>query len=247
MSRFQHYFGDPHAKKLIGIYLAIVAANTEQGEDSRYRVKLRFPWIQSDSSEGTHWARIAVPMAGAGRGTYFLPDVGTQVFVVFEHGHITRPIVIGAMQIGNGQPPERNTDGKNSIQVIKSRNGHRLIFDDTVGAERVILCDSTRRNKIVLDSATDTVTVQSIDGDIEIRAPSGAVRLHGKNVHVTTTGKIQGRGGKKLQITTRGPLNARASGALKLQGVNVQLKPGGSGPRSVVAGDAGSEDKKTPH
>ena len=223
MSRFQSQFGNAHAGKLLGVYLAIVVANTEQGNDSRYRVKLRFPWINSDSSEGTHWARIAVPSAGAGRGTYFLPDVGTQVLVMFEHGHITRPIVLGAMQMGNGRPPERNADGKNNIQVIKSRRGHRLIFDDTPGAESVILCDSTSRNKIALDSATNTVTVQSASGDIEIRAPSGTVRLHGKNVHVTTTGKIQGRGGRKLKITTRGLLNVRACGALKLQGVTIQL------------------------
>jgi uncharacterized protein involved in type VI secretion and phage assembly len=221
-----------HTDKLLGVYLAIVVANTEQGSDSRYRVKLRFPWIQSESGEGTHWARIAVPSAGAGRGTYFLPDVGTQVFVVFEHGHIARPIVLGAMQMGNGRPPERNADGKNNIQVVKSRSGHRLIFDDTPGAERVILCDSSRKNHVILDSASNTVTVQSSDGDIEIRAPAGTVRLHGMNVHVTTTGAIQGRGGRKLKITTRGPLNARASGAMKLQGMNVQLQPGGSGSRS---------------
>jgi uncharacterized protein involved in type VI secretion and phage assembly len=188
--------------------------------------------MNADDSDEGYWARIAVPCAGAGRGTYFLPDVGTQVFVVFEHGHVTRPIVIGAMQNGNGRPPERNADGKNNIQVIKSRSGHRLIFDDTPGAERVILCDSSKNNHVILDSASNTVTVQSSDGDIEIRAPSGRIRLHGKNVHVTTTGGIQGRGGRKLVMTTRGPLNVRASGALKLQGVSVQLQPGGRGSRS---------------
>lgn len=229
MSRFQSYFGNPHAGKLLGVYFALVVANTEQGSDSRYRVKLRFPWIQSDSGEGTHWARIAVPSAGAGRGTYFLPDVGTQVFVVFEHGHIARPIVIGAMQMGNGRPPERNADGKNNIQVVKSRSGHRLIFDDTPGAERVILCDSSRKNHVILDSASNTVTVQSADGNIEIRAPAGTIRLHGKNVQICTTGNIQGQGGRKLRITTRGALNVRARRALNLQAVNVQTGSGGAG------------------
>lgn len=229
MSRFDSLSGrGTHADKLRGIYVGIVTANKDQGNDSRYRVKLRFPWLSADSNDSSAWARIAVPMAGAGRGTYLLPEVGAQVLIIFEHGNIGSPIVIGSLWSQTERPPERNADGKNNLRVIKSRSGHRLIFDDTEGAERVILCDSTSKNTILIDSASNTLTLQSQDGDIELQAPSGAVRLHGKNVNITTTGKLQGRGGTKLLITTRGSLNIRASGVLKLQGTNTQLNPGGA-------------------
>ena len=237
-------FGSPsprgmHSDKRRGVYIGIVVANEAPDKANGYQVKLRFPWLSSDSNDASNWARIAVPMAGAGRGTYLLPEIGAQVLVVFEHGDISRPIVIGTLWSEAERPPERNADGRNNLRVIKSRRGHRLIFDDSDGAERVILSDSTRKNTILLDSASNTVTLQSANGHIELRAPSGAVRLHGKNVTITTTGKLQGRGGKKLLITTRGALNVRASGVLKLQGASTQLNPGGAsrgpGQRAALA------------
>lgn len=213
------------ADKLRGVYLGIVTANTEEGGDSKYRVKLKFPWLPSDAADESYWARIAVPMAGPDRGTYLLPEVDDQLIVVFEHGDIRRPIVIGALWSDKQKPPETNGDGKNNIRVIKSRSGHRLIFDDTSGAERVILVDSTKKNKVVLDSANNTVTIESADGDIEVNA-SKAARLHGQNVNITTTGAIQGKGGMKLVVSTKASINVKAGGELKLQAMNVQLNGG---------------------
>jgi uncharacterized protein involved in type VI secretion and phage assembly len=217
---------DQRADRLRGVYLAIVTANTDSGGDSKYQVKLKFPWLPSSGGqEETHLARIAIPMSGASRGSYFLPEVDDQVLVVFEHGYIERPIVIGALWSAKQKPPEKNADGQNNFRVIKSRAGHRLIFDDTKGAERVILVDKTKKNKILLDSANKVVTIETADGDIEIKAKD-VVRLHGKNVNVTTTGAIQGKGGMKLVVSTKGPVNAKASGVLKLQAMNVQANGG---------------------
>jgi uncharacterized protein involved in type VI secretion and phage assembly len=217
---------DTRADRLRGVYLGIVTANTEDGGDSKYHVKLKFPWLPSSSGqEETHFARIAIPMSGAQRGSYFLPEVDDQVLVVFEHGFIEKPIVIGALWSAKQKPPEKNADGKNNFRVIKSRAGHRLIFDDTQGAERVILVDKSKKNKILLDSANKVVTIETADGDIEITAKA-AVRLHGKDVNVTTTGAIEGKGGMKLIIATKATINVKASGVLKIQAANIQMNGG---------------------
>ncbi len=219
---------EQRAERLRGVYLGIVTANTNEGGDSKYQIKVKFPWLPADSAQDeSYWARIAVPMAGPERGTYMLPEVDDQVLVVFEHGDIRRPIVIGALWSDKQKPPEVNGDGKNHLRVIKSKSGHRLIFDDTDGSERVILVDSTKKNKIVLDSADKSVTVESADGDIEITASSGAARLHGKDVLIKTTAALAGKGGMKLQVATKGPLNVKASGELKLQGAMTQINPDG--------------------
>lgn len=218
---------DQRSDRLRGVYLGIVTANTDSGSDSKYQVKVKFPWLPSSSGqEETHFARIAIPMSGAQRGTYFLPEVDDQVLVVFEHGFIEKPIVIGALWSAKQKPPEKNADGENNFRVIKSRAGHRLIFDDTQGAERVILVDKTKKNKILLDSANKVVTIETADGDIEIKAQA-AVRLHGKDVKITTTsGAIQGKGGMKLTVTTKATINVKASGTLKGSAANVQMNGG---------------------
>ena len=217
---------DVRADRLRGVYLGIVTANTDEGGDSKYQVKLKFPWLPSSSGqEETHFARIAIPMSGLSRGTYFLPEVDDQVLVVFEHGFIEKPIVIGALWSDKQKPPEKNADGKNNVRVIKSRAGHRLIFDDTSGAERVILVDKSKKNKILLDSASKVVTIETASGDIDITAQA-AVRMHGKDVNVTTTGAIEGKGGMKLTVATKATVNVKAGGTLKIQAANVQINGG---------------------
>src|SRR5690348_4454081 len=84
------------ATKIRGVHLGVVVENKDDPPDNPgYRVKLKFPWLSDQ--EKTFWARIAVPMAGNNRGTYVLPEKDDQVLVVFEHGDINRPIVIGTL------------------------------------------------------------------------------------------------------------------------------------------------------
>jgi phage baseplate assembly protein gpV len=172
-------------------------------------------------------------MAGASRGTYFLPEVDDQVLVVFEHGDMSRPIVIGGLWSNEQRPPQTNDDGKNNIKVIKSKSGHRIIFDDTEGSERLVVVDSTGKNKIVLDAANDSLTIDSA-GDIELKAMSGKVMVHGKTVKMTSKMGITGQG-KSLSCSGQ-TMNVNGSGMLSLSGGSVMLNPGGGGsPVSVTA------------
>ena len=231
------------AAKLRGVYIGTVKANTDEGQDSKYRVKVKFEWLPcGQAQEMSHWARIAVPMAGDARGTYLLPEVEDQVLVVFAHGDIRFPVIIGSLWNESQKPPETNPDGKNNYRVIKSRSGHRLIFDDTEGAERVILVDSTNKNKVLLDSANQVTTLETADGDIEIQAPSGVARFHASNVKITTTGDVHAKGGMKLEVSSQGAVNAKATGTMNLNAALVQMNPGlpSASMGSVLAAAAGA-------
>src|SRR5207302_6351495 len=134
------------ANKMRGVHLAIVVDNTEGEGNPGHRVKVKFPWMNDE--ESTFYARIAMPMAGDQRGTYFLPDKDDQLLCVFEHGEIDRPIIIGAVWNNKQKPPEKNESGKNNTKLIKSRSGHRLIFDDKDGEEKITIVDKKNKNKI---------------------------------------------------------------------------------------------------
>src|SRR6478735_5381330 len=124
------------ASKLRGVHLAIVVDNKDGEGNPGYHVKVKFPWMSEQ--ETTYWARIAIPMGGADRGTYFLPEQDDQLLVVFENGDVNRPIVIGALWSHVQNPVETNQSGKNNVKLIKSRAGHRIIFDDKDGSEKLI-------------------------------------------------------------------------------------------------------------
>ena len=62
-----------------GLAVAIVTQNKD--DSGLARVRVRLSW-QAEGEE-SYWARLAMPMAGGERGTYFLPEIGDEVLVGF--------------------------------------------------------------------------------------------------------------------------------------------------------------------
>jgi len=185
--------------KLRGVWPAIVVDNQDGPGNPGYRVRVKLPWL--NDQETTHWARIALPMAGPGRGTYVLPEIHDQVLVVFEHGDIARPIVVGALWSKQQEPVEVNESGSNNTKLIKSRSGHRIVFDDKDGAEKITIVDSTRKNKIVLDSTHRLVRIES-EGDIAVIAKANVI-LHANALKLGTSQQITGKGSSVLAHSAR--------------------------------------------
>lgn len=212
--------------KLRGVFVAIVKENLDEGSDSKHMLKVRFPWLPSGSEEMSAWARIATPMAGKDRGVYCLPEVEDQVLVVFEHGDISKPIVIGGVFSEQQQPPENNAEGPNDLRVIKSKSGHRLCLDDKEGSERITIYDGSGKNIFLFDSKEKSVTIQSSEGDIEITASSGAVRMHAKKISITTKAKFTGKGSQLMEVKANASLDVNASSNLTGKASTVQVNMG---------------------
>jgi len=170
--------------RITGVVIGIVTNNKDP--DGLGRVKVRFPWL-SGSIE-SHWARVATPMAGNGRGLYFLPEVDDEVLVLFERGDVNFPFVIGALWNGKDQAPAGNSDGKNALRVIKSRSGHLIRFDDSEKAQKIEIVDATSSNRIVIDTSTDTVTITA-GKNIVLEAPQGDIRLNARQVVIQASGR----------------------------------------------------------
>jgi len=121
--------------------------------DGEGRILVRFPRL-SDDAQG-FWAPVATLMAGAGRGSWFRPEVGDEVLVAFLQGDVQHPYVLGGMWNGEHQPPE--TDGNK--RTFKSKSGHLLTFDDTGGGERIEI-RSQGGLKVVLDDAEPKIELE---------------------------------------------------------------------------------------
>ncbi|MEA3008362.1 MAG: hypothetical protein QOJ91_54 [Sphingomonadales bacterium] len=99
----------PH-DPIAGVMTAVVTQN--QDPDGLGRVKLRL--AAAGEGDETDWARIVAPVAGAARGTFFLPEVGDEVLVAFDHGDIRFPYVLGALWSRFNRPPKVDDDGRNT-------------------------------------------------------------------------------------------------------------------------------------
>jgi len=96
------------------------------------RVQLTFPSMGGVTSA---WAPVATELAGNDRGAWFMPELGDEVLVAFDHGDFDHPYVVGFLWNGGDKPPE--TEVKN--RIIKTPGGHQLRFEDKDGAKKVIL------------------------------------------------------------------------------------------------------------
>ena len=84
-------------ERMHGVGIAIVT-NVDDPE-KRARIKVKMPWFsENDESD---WARLCAPVSGPDRGMLFVPEVGDEVLVAFEHGDMRMPIIVGGLWNGS--------------------------------------------------------------------------------------------------------------------------------------------------
>jgi uncharacterized protein involved in type VI secretion and phage assembly len=150
------------------------------------RVRVTFPHL---AGEPSNWARLALPMAGAGRGTFFRPEKGDEVLVACEHGDIRQPYIIGALWSAVDKPPYGSGDAAgNNIRMIVSRSGHRVTLDDTTGAERVEIRHSSGQQTVTIDGSS--ITVRADGGQVTVQAAQGVTVRAGTDLTLSAAGNV---------------------------------------------------------
>jgi uncharacterized protein involved in type VI secretion and phage assembly len=144
--------------RVYGVVTGIVASIADPEEQGR--VKVKFPWLEGDQE--SPWARVISFMAGKNRGAVFRPEVNDEVLVLFEHGDMRFPYVIGALWNGKDDPPDKaGPNADNHVRIIKSRSGHTITLDDTPGSEKVKVTDKNG-NSVELSSSGIVIKSQAI-------------------------------------------------------------------------------------
>jgi uncharacterized protein involved in type VI secretion and phage assembly len=192
--------------RIFGVVVGIVTNN--QDPEELNRVKVKFPWL-SDEDE-SHWARVATLMAGKDRGLYFLPEVDDEVLVMFEHGDIRFPYVIGAVWGGKDNPPAKNSDGKNNVRMLKSRSGHIISLNDEEGKETIEIVDKSGKNKILIDTANKAIAITS-DQDISLKASNGTIKLEAQKIELKSSADTKIEAGAGMDIKASATMNVKGA------------------------------------
>lgn len=174
---------------LFGVYSGVVV--DVKDPDGQGRVKVTLPWSErADRPRFETWARLAVPMAGNNRGTWFIPDVDDEVLVSFVAGDPACPIVIGSLWNGRDAPPESmDGAGRNDRKVIRSRSGVTITLDDQAGAERFQV-ETPGGQKIVLRDGPGDVTIEDSNGN-SITLASGGITVTASAAVEVTAGTVK--------------------------------------------------------
>ncbi len=150
------------------------------------RVKLRFPWRSPGHTSSAEpgdagFVRVAQVATGVGASAMWLPDVGEEVLVAFEHGDLRRPVVIGSVYNAKDMPPVALPANKH-LSVLRSQGAGgaktELVYDGTPGNERLLI--QSGQNGLTL-------------------AASG-ITLHGPSVSISSTGDLVQRAGRAMTV-----------------------------------------------
>ena len=174
--------GGAAGERVPGVVTAIVDGNDDP--DQLGRVRLKYPWMGDEAV--SFWARVAAPGAGKDSGMVWLPQVGDEVLVAFEHGDTSRPIVVAGLWNGTDTIPFDYgdlDDGKVTYCGFTSRTGHKVSFFESSGESKIHLLTANGKVSVVLDDKNEVIKVETtgklvIDAkqDIEIKA-GGSMKL----------------------------------------------------------------------
>jgi phage protein D/phage baseplate assembly protein gpV len=200
----------PGAVNRMGPVIGIVTNNKDP--EDRGRVKVKFPWLSEDAE--SNWARVVGAGAGSQRGFYCLPEINDEVLVIFEHGDINWPYVLGGLWNGQDAPPLPASQALDNGQVrqrtFTTRAGHKLTFTDENSAG------------VVLQTAGGhSLTLADDDKKIVLKTPNGlSLTLDdgGQAISIESPGS--------LTIKSMSSMTLEASGSLAINGATVNINRG---------------------
>jgi uncharacterized protein involved in type VI secretion and phage assembly len=212
--------GTPSASsKMYGVEVAIVTNNKD--EQKLGRVKVMFPRLPNTPE--SDWIRVTAPIAGPERGFYWIPEVQDEVLVAFERGESSRAYVIGCLWGGKDKPPKEAPNDKNDIRQIVTRAGHKITLDDTKNAEKIIIADKSGKRTITWDVKAKKWQLEASEGDIEIMAPNGKVKIDCKEFELTTKENTKIEAGKQVNVKSKQASTYEAGPTLNVKASRVNI------------------------
>jgi hypothetical protein len=172
------------------------------------RLKLRVPSVLIDDPDTpdkdesvTDWAWPCLPCGGASeQGFFFVPEVGSHVWVEFEEGNLDHPIWVGTFWANPGGTPQTPTEAQDMAgteqdsepkrRVLKTSSGHFMEFCDISGKESITI--QHKDGAMLKMDEKGSVTVVNKKGSyLYLNADAGEASLvdeKGNNISMTSGG-----------------------------------------------------------
>ena len=205
------------------VYEPLVGIVTDNKDPQKLgRVKVKLPVLKDDQT--TWWVPIIMLGAGKNRGWFFIPEVNDEVLVMFEHGDLNRPLVVGAMWGGKDKGPDKNPGG-NPRRMIKSRSGSKITFDDEKNT--LTIEDGAGIGKITFEADSNKMTIEAIKGDVSFQSPKGDMQIVAKDAALTAGDNVEIHAGSAIKIGADSNITFKGS-STSLSGSKANFNCGGA-------------------
>ena len=185
-----------------------VVTQLENDPDGENRILVRMPIISGD--EQGIWARVSTLDAGKERGSFFLPEIGDEVIVGFINGDPDHPVVLGMMN-SSAKPAPLTAKDDNHEKGFTTRSKMKFIFNDD---KKSVVLETPAGKKITVDE------------------DAGIIKIEDENSNKMTMDS----GG--IKIESQGDISIKATGDVKIDGMNVTIT---ANAQFKASGNAGAE------
>lgn len=218
--------------RIVGVMTGIVAKNYDENMPGRVCVSL--PVRDEDANE-LKWARVATTSAGAKWGHYFLPEIGDQVLVAFEQGHIEKPYIIGCISKDKHSFLKKSIDKDNQVKRIVTKNGSMILFEDNKEGEgekdKIKIETPKQEHLFIMDNENKKIEIRDKEKkcQIEMKSEDGVINVKAKNKMVIEVGNnikivLNGESGEikietgKLTVSASAKINISSNSSAKFSG-----------------------------
>ncbi|NVB81601.1 MAG: phage tail protein [Kofleriaceae bacterium] len=202
-------------------YEPLIAVVTDNKDPQKLgRVKVKYPVLSEQDT--SYWAPIIMLGAGKNRGWFFIPEKDDEVLVLFEHGDINRPLVVGGIWNGKDKPADTNPGG-NPRRVIRSRQNSKVTFDDE--NEKLIIEDGAQKGRITFDAKANKIIIEALDGDVCFQSPADDMTIVAKSIEMKATTNLEIHAGDAMQWGAGGSATIKGADAT-LSGSKVNMNTG---------------------
>ena len=220
----------------IGTVKAVV-----EDPDNNFRIQIELPFLDSDDQQV--WARMASPYTGNSFGSFFLPEIDSEVVVAFVNNDPSFGIILGSLY-SSKIPAPLTPSSDSDIKILKTKSGMEMSFDDTDG--KVIMSLKTPNgNSIVMSEEDKTITItdqnsneikmaedkvsitsnskMEITASDELTISGSKVSIKGDDSVNISGGKIEASSDGNVEISAGGTADLSASGTMSVSGASVNL------------------------
>ena len=188
--------------KIEGLHIGTVT-KIDSDPKSEFRIQVKIPTLKN-TGDGL-WAKLSTIYTSKEAGSFFIPEVDSQVVVSFLSNDSRYPIILGSLYT-NTTNPYKSIESENQFKAIVSKEKLTIEFDDK---EKIISIKTSDDNYIKIKETDKEIEITDINKNTITTSSSGIDISSAKDVTIEAKGKIllkgsQGitaNGGSKVTIS----------------------------------------------
>jgi phage protein D/phage baseplate assembly protein gpV len=209
---------------IAGLHVGIVK-KIDSDPDKKNRIQVMIPSLKN-SGDGL-WAMLSHFYANKDAGSFFVPELNSEVIIGFIDNDPRFPVVLGSLYSKNNTPKDSFTK-ENYLKSIETKAGVRLEFNDEDKAFKIL---TPGKNTLLISDKSKGVTIEDQNGNVVTTSDEGVSITSKKDIILNATGKLELKGGTGIVINSSG-------GDVTADGKNLTLK---AKAKIEVSGSSGAD------